>query len=46
MSDNDQNDLRQEARALVAQVRTNLALRGRSGLQGVPTSKPGSASKP
>jgi uracil-DNA glycosylase family 4 len=41
MSDKDENDLRQEARSLVGQLRTNLALRGRSGLQGVPAAKPG-----
>ena len=34
-----------ELRALVAQVRTNLALRGRSGLQGVPARKPAPAGK-
>jgi len=41
VSDNDENELRQETRSLVGQIRTNLALRGRSGLQGVPAGKPG-----
>jgi DNA polymerase len=32
-------DFREEARALIGRIRTNLALRGRSGLKGVPAKK-------
>jgi DNA polymerase len=35
----DTGDLRDEARALIGQIRTNLALRGRSGLRGVPAQR-------